>query len=249
MLFCTFEGLYLLTLKHYVAYYRVSTQKQGQSGLGLAAQRHAVRAYLNDDKLIVAEFTDIESGKNDNRPELLKAIETAKKYEATLVIAKLDRLSRNLTFISSLMDSGARFVCCDMPQANEFTIHIFAALAQQERRMISERTRRALAAKKQQGFQLGKPENLTEQARLRGLETRQKNAKEHLANRQATELVMMYRKRQTDGTTTTFAQIADKLNQLGYRTRRGCAFKPMTVRRLYIKTSAELKQKPTVARQ
>src|SRR5690606_8029265 len=111
------------------------------------------------NRSLIGEFTDIETGKNDNRPELRKAIELAKESNSTLVIAKLDRLSRNLTFISTLMDAKIKFVCTDMPDANELTIHIFAALAQWERIRIGERTRAALAALKARGKRLGKPEN------------------------------------------------------------------------------------------
>lgn len=113
----------------FVAYYRVSTKKQGQSGLGLDAQRSSVLSFVKDHTQLIGEFCDIESGKNDQRPELLKAVQFAKQHNARLVIAKLDRLSRNLTFVSSLIDSRVSFVCADMPDANEFTIHIFAALA------------------------------------------------------------------------------------------------------------------------
>ncbi len=213
---------------NYIAYYRVSTAKQGQSGLGLEAQRQAVMRYLGMDKNMVAEFTDVESGKNDNRPELLKAMDQAKQEQATLVIAKLDRLSRNLTFISMLMDAHIKFVCCDMPQANEFTIHIFAALAQQERKMISERTKAALQSKKEQGIKLGKPENLTQLAVAKGLETRVKNSRIHQGNRQAKELINFYR---VQG--LTYAAIAERLNGLGYKTRRGKAFHPQTIHMLY----------------
>ena len=134
-------------MQRFVAYYRVSTKKQGQSGLGLDAQRSSVLSFVKDQDRLVAEFCDIESGKNDQRPELEKAIEHAKMHKARLVIAKLDRLSRNMTFVSSLMDSHVSFVCADMPDANEFTIHIFAALAQQERKMIGERTKKSLDEK------------------------------------------------------------------------------------------------------
>jgi DNA invertase Pin-like site-specific DNA recombinase len=212
----------------YIAYYRVSTIKQGQSGLGLEAQRQAVLRYTGGEAGILLEFTDIESGKNDNRPELMKAIEAAQKHQLTLVIAKLDRLSRNLTFISMLMDAHVKFVCCDMPQANEFTIHIFAALAQQERKMISERTKAALQSKKLQGVKLGKPENLTELATARGLMIRQANARSHKGNRQASELINFYRAQGL-----TYASIAERLNELGYKTRRGKSFHPQTVHMLF----------------
>src|ERR1700744_180593 len=116
-------------MEQFIAYFRVSTQRQGQSGLGLEAQKSAVLSFLNN-RTLVAEYTDIETGKNDNRPQLLKAIELAKQTNSILLIAKLDRLSRNLTFVSTLMDTKVKFICCDMPDANEITIHIFGDLAQ-----------------------------------------------------------------------------------------------------------------------
>src|SRR4051795_2710509 len=131
----------------FVAYYRVSTQKQGASGLGLDAQRKAVADYLNGGRWsLVAEFTEIESGKRNDRPELAKALATCKRQKAKLVIAKLDRLSRNLAFIATLMDSGVEFIAVDNPHANKLTIHILAAVAQHEREMIAQRTREALQA-------------------------------------------------------------------------------------------------------
>jgi len=138
----------------YVAYYRVSTQKQGESGLGLEAQRQAVSAFAIDGP-IIAEFTEVESGKNCERPEIAKAIAKAKSAKATLVVAKLDRLARNVSFIASLMDSDLEFVCCDYPYANRLTIHIMAAVAEDEARRTSERTKAALAALKAKGVKLG----------------------------------------------------------------------------------------------
>lgn len=133
----------------YAAYYRVSTSKQGASGLGLEAQRSTVAAYVGAKGEIIAEFTDIESGKNDKRPELAKALRLCKETGATLLISKLDRLSRNMKFIVDLQESKVKFTACDMPEANEFTIHIFAAMAQHERKIISERTKSGLKAKKE----------------------------------------------------------------------------------------------------
>jgi DNA invertase Pin-like site-specific DNA recombinase len=210
----------------YIAYYRVSTKGQGQAGLGLEAQKAAVAAYVKDNG-IIAEFQDIESGKKYDWPELAKAITLAKETGAKLIIAKLDRLSRNLTFISSLMDNHISFVCCDMPEANEFTIHIFAALALQERKMISARTKAALEAKKAQGIRLGKPENLTMEHRHKGMLTRSTQARENLQNKQASKIILRSRK---EG--LTFTQIAKELNTDGYKTSRGKLFTPMAVKRL-----------------
>lgn len=141
--------------KH-VAYYRVSTAKQGRSGLGLDAQRKAVGDYLNGGAWeLTGEFVEIESGKVDNRPQLDAALAMCELTGATLVVAKLDRLSRNVAFLAALQDSGAKFVAADMPEANELTIHIMAAVAQAERKAISKRTKEALAAAKARGVRLG----------------------------------------------------------------------------------------------
>jgi DNA invertase Pin-like site-specific DNA recombinase len=142
----------------FVAYYRVSTDKQGQSGLGLEAQREAVMNYLNGGTwTLVAEHTEVESGKRNARPELEKALAACRRHKAKLVIAKLDRLSRNLHFITSVMESGVEFIACDNPHANKLTIHILAAVAEHEREAISERTKAALAAAKARGVKLGNP--------------------------------------------------------------------------------------------
>lgn len=132
----------------YVAYYRVSTTKQGESGHGLDAQRAAVRSFAREGSAVVAEYTEVESGKKDARPVLAQAIAHAKASDATLVIAKLDRLSRSASFIFSLRDSGVRFIACDMPEANTLTIGIMAVMAQHERELIAERTRKGLQARK-----------------------------------------------------------------------------------------------------
>ena len=142
----------------FVAYYRVSTDRQGKSGLGLDAQREAVTSYLNGGSWqLVQELVEVESGKRADRPQLAAALAACRKHKAKLVIAKLDRLSRNLAFIATLMDSGVEFVAVDNPHANRLTVHILAAVAEHERVMISERTKAALAAAKARGTQLGNP--------------------------------------------------------------------------------------------
>ena len=140
----------------YVAYYRVSTQRQGQSGLGLEAQRTAVNSFAQGKGEIVAEYTEVESGRRCDRPQLALAIAYAKRVRATLVIAKLDRLARDVHFLSGLMKDGLDFVACDMPQANKMTLHILAAVAEGEADMISQRVKDALASAKARGVKLGK---------------------------------------------------------------------------------------------
>lgn len=138
----------------YIGYYRVSTSQQGRSGLGLEAQRAAVQTYLKGEKLI-SEFTEVESGRRSDRPKLSEALAACRLHRATLVIAKLDRLARNVAFVSNLMDAGVDFVAVDYPNANRLTVHILASVAEHEARMISERTRTALAAAKARGTKLG----------------------------------------------------------------------------------------------
>ena len=153
---------YEVTMTHqqFVTYFRVSTARQGISGLGLDAQRQTVAQFLaGGTKTVLAEFVEVETGKGSNalerRPELRAALDLCKKSGATLLIAKLDRLARNVHFVSGLMESKVKFVACDLPEANQLTIHIMAAFAEHEARRISERTRDALAAAKARGVVLG----------------------------------------------------------------------------------------------
>lgn len=213
----------------YVAYYRVSTKQQGQSGLGLEAQQDQVRKFVEGrgGEKIFREYVEIESGKKDDRPMLQDAINETKKQQGKLVIAKLDRLSRNASFIFTLRDTQVDFICADMPDANSLTIGIMAVLAQDERERISARTKAALSAKKAQGYKLGRPENLTKEARETGLRRRMENARTNDANRHATELLQLYRRDKM-----TLADMAKKLNELGLKTRNGKNFYPQSVKRL-----------------
>lgn len=169
--------------KRYVAYYRCSTRKQGQSGLGLEAQREAARRFVGED-LLIAEFEEVETGARADRPALDAALRECRLRGATLVIAKLDRLSRSVSFISRLMEEGADFVAVDMPSANRFTLHIMAAMAEQEREMISHRTKVALAAARERGVVLGgrrgssRIEDHSEAGRSRSVEVRRTRARQ-----------------------------------------------------------------------
>ena len=140
----------------FVAYYRVSTDRQGQSGLGLDAQREAVARHIGQAEL-VAEFTEVESGRKNDRAQLAHALSLAKRTKATLVIAKLDRLARNVHFVTGLLESGVSFVCADMPEADRTFLQMMAVFAEWEARKISERTKAALAQVKAQGRTLGSP--------------------------------------------------------------------------------------------
>jgi len=216
----------LASMEQFIAYYRVSTQRQGASGLGLEAQKNAVLSFLNS-RILRAEFTDIETGKNDFRPELIKAIELAKQTNSTLVIAKLDRLSRNLTFISTLMDTKVRFICCDMPDANELTISIFGALAQWERQRIADRTRSALQALKARGIKLGTPENFTDKVKQMGPAKLKQIAQCNPNNQKARKVISLLHKNGK-----SLREIAAELNEAGFKTARGNDFGPEQVRRL-----------------
>jgi DNA invertase Pin-like site-specific DNA recombinase len=198
----------------FIAYFRVSTDRQGKSGLGLEAQRDAVLAYLNGGSwTMVAEFTEIESGKHADRPQLAAALAACKKHKAKLVIAKLDRLSRNLAFIATLMDSGVEFVAVDNPHANKLTVHILAAVAQHEREAIAQRTRDALQAAKARGKRLGNP-NL-ERARQRALE-----ANSEAAERFAANVLPIIKQIQKSGV-SSLRGVAKALSARGVKTARG----------------------------
>ena len=212
----------------FVAYYRVSTKQQGSSGLGMEAQERAVGEFLAGRAGELAGFyADVESGtrKGNKRPELARAIARCRREKATLLIAKLDRLARNVAFVSNLMESGIEFLAVDMPQANKFTIHILAAVAEYEAEMISKRTIAALASAKARGVKLGKPENLTPEARARS--ARENRDRALVAYVRLERLVANLR---SNG--LVLQAIATQLNEGGETTRRGAAFTAMTVKRI-----------------
>lgn len=212
---------------NYITYYRVSTQKQGQSGLGLEAQKAAVAQFTgNCTDCVIGSYTDIETGKNNERPELLKAIAQAKQTGAKLLIAKLDRLSRNAAFILTLKDSGVNFVCCDMPDANAMTIGIMAIIAQQEREMISKRTKEALQAKKVRVGEWRKGK-ITAETHAKG----QAAIKAKAANNQNTMRAKNYAKT-LSSQGLTLQEIADRLNAEGHRTATGKQYHRTSVNRL-----------------
>ena len=206
----------------FVAYFRVSTDKQGKSGLGLDAQRKAVEDYLNGGTWsLIGEFTEIESGKRNERPELEKALTICKRQKAKLVIAKLDRLSRNLAFIATLMDSGVEFVAVDNPHANKLTVHILAAVAQHEREMIAQRTKDALQAAKARGVVLGNP-------KLDAVRDRAVASVKADADRFARNVAPIIREIQSSGV-PSHRGIARALNARGVATARGGAWTAVQV--------------------
>ena len=198
----------------YVSYLRVSTDKQGVSGLGIQAQRKAVEDFLNGGKWTLAEeFVEQESGRNSDRPELAKAIALCKKLKARLVIARLDRLARNVAFVSSLMERKVDFVACDMPNATPFMLHIYAAVAEQEARAISERTKAAMAAAKARGKKMGGPK--IDEARIMGNAANRKAADRFAAN-----VKPIIAEIQSSGS-TSLRKIAAALQARGVPTARG----------------------------
>lgn len=213
----------------YILYLRASTLRQGQSGLGLEGQRLIAHRFLQPADRIVAEYIEVESGRKNNRPEMAKAIAETKAVGATLLVAEMSRLARSVYFTSKLMEERVRFKACDIPNADEFTINILAAVAQKGAKDISESTKRGLAAKKARGFTLGKPENFTAASRALGRAVVQRNAQEALPNKQARRLATLLRR---DG--LTLAAIAAELNAHGYRTRRGKTFHKTSVLRLLL---------------
>ena len=202
---------------NYVAYYRVSTDEQGRSGLGLEAQKKAVEEFLNGgDWNLVAEFTEVESGGKSDRPELEEALKLCKRRMATLVIAKLDRLARNVHFNSGLMERGVKFCAVEFPNADPFMLHVHAAMGEHERRLISQRTKAGLERAKARGVKLGR----------NGKALAKQNAAR--ANSQAKELRPVIRRLRKEGVTTTRA-IAAALNDQGIKSARGGQWHPQTV--------------------
>ncbi len=206
----------------YVAYYRVSTERQGRSGLGLEAQRAAVMAYLNGGAWsLLGEFTEIESGVNSERPELATALRACDLKGATLLIAKLDRLSRDAHFLLGLSKAGVEFIAVDMPSANRLTVGIMALVADEERRMISARTKAALAAARERGTKLGGWHGHTVDGRL-GAE-----ANKRRAEARALKLAPVIRDLQARG--LSLRQMAAELTAQGIQTPRGAPWSAMTV--------------------
>jgi DNA invertase Pin-like site-specific DNA recombinase len=216
----------------FVTYLRVSTDRQGRSGLGLEAQRKAVSDHVLGKGEIVAEFVEIESGKKNDRPQLARALTEAKRIGAVLLIAKLDRLARNVAFIANLLESGVEIAAADMPEANRFLLHVMAAVAEHEGRMISDRTRAALAAAKERGVALGwaMPGRAGEQrqAARRGAATNALKADQHAAN-----TLPVIRDLMAQG--VSLRAIASELNTREIRTARGGYWHPATVRNIFLR--------------
>jgi DNA invertase Pin-like site-specific DNA recombinase len=211
----------------FVTYLRVSTDRQGKSGLGLEAQRAAVLNHVASKGQIAAEFVEIESGKKNDRPQLAHAMAEAKRIGAVLLIAKLDRLARNVAFIANLLEAGVEIAAADMPEANRFLLHVMAAVAEHEAQAISDRTRAALAAAKARGVALGwsMPGRAGEQRRAarKGAECNGRKADQHAAN-------VLPVISQIAARGASLRQIAVELNTRGIETARGGLWYAATVR-------------------
>lgn len=218
-------------MTNYVAYYRVSTKKQKKSGLGLDAQKAIVEHYAKaDGATIIQVYMEAESGKEiENRYILRQAINFCLTYQCTLIVAKLDRLSRDVEHIFAIKKKlGNRFKSCDLPNTDSLTLSIFAGLAQRERELISIRTKAALKAKKERGGKLGNPQNFTKEVQAMGHTRIKEKAAENINNKRAMSLVARCKK---DG--MTLEAIANELNQNGFVSSRGRQFHKTTVKRLY----------------
>lgn len=222
----------------FVSYRRVSTAEQGDSGLGLEAQDSAIERYIHSVQgKRISDYLEVESGRHCEREALKNALAHAKRSRATLVVGKLDRLSRNAAFLCTLLDAGVEVVCCDNPTVNRLTLQILAVIAESEARAISDRTKQALAALKARGVLLGSARpghwDGREEARMRGLaKARSASAisRRKLRDAAYADLVPLVRQWREEG--DALQVIADRLNSQGHTTRKGRKWGPMQVRRL-----------------
>lgn len=232
-------------MKTFISYKRVSTDKQGANGLGIQAQEAAVYNYIQSvGGVLIAEYKEVESGRNCERPELEKALSHARRSKATLIVAKLDRLSRNVAFLSALMEGNVPFVACDNPHATNFTLHILAAVAEHEAKMTSERTKAAMAVCKARGVRFGSAipgfwqgtasdGTPMEEKRRQGLAKAHVVAarmKKEAARRAYLDILPIIREQKASG--KSLQQIADHLNETGHTTRTGKRWNPMIVWRV-----------------
>ena len=214
---------------NYVAYLRQSTTKQEKSGLGIEAQRNIIHSFVKEG-LIIAEFVETESGKKSDRPKLQEALALCRKTNSILIVAKLDRLSRNVAFTSKLLESDVEITFCDFPQANRLILHIISSIAEYEANLISQRTRQSLKAKKERGVKLGKSENLMnkhDEAIAHSNQTNRIKAQNNANNMRAVALLRSMIK---EG--LTISQMTKQLNEQGFVSSKGCKFQIVQVQRL-----------------
>lgn len=214
---------------NYVAYLRQSTTKQERSGLGIEAQRDIINSFIKEG-VILAEYVETESGRKSDRPKLQEALTLCRKTNSILIVAKLDRLSRNVAFTSKLLESDVEIIFCDFPQANRLILHIISSIAEYEANLISQRTRQSLKAKKERGVKLGKSENLMNkhnEAVARSNQTNRIKAKNNANNMRAVALLRSMIK---EG--LTISQMTKQLNEQGFVSSKGCKFQIVQVQRL-----------------
>ncbi|BBK93689.1 recombinase family protein [Parabacteroides distasonis] len=219
-------------MKTYIAYLRQSTMKQQLSGLGVEAQREIIHNHVKN-KQILAEYIETESGKKSNRPQLLTALAMCRKTNSILIVAKLDRLSRNVAFTSKLLESDVEIVFCDFPQANRLILHIISSIAEYEAGLISQRTKQSLQAKKARGIKLGKSDNLMnkfEQAIYNSSRTNKAKAENNPNNMRA---IALLRSLSMQG--KSLSEMTDLLNEQGFVTSKGCQFQITQVKRLLVR--------------
>ena len=214
--------------ERFVAYLRVSTRRQGNSGLGLEAQREIIQNYLSGT-IPILEYVEIESGRKTEkgRPKLKEALAQCRTYGAKLIVAKLDKLARNVSFLSALLDSDVEIVFCDFPQANKMVLNILASISQYEAELNSTRTRQSLAALKARGCKLGNPEHLLDkhqEAIEKSNETNRKKAEDNPNNKRAVAMLRILVEKGM-----TLKEMTDTLNKEGFVTSRGYAFRPSQV--------------------
>jgi DNA invertase Pin-like site-specific DNA recombinase len=234
-------------MKKFVTYFRVSTAKQGEFGLGIQAQKKSIENYIQGKGEVIKSFIEVETGtRKKKRVEIYKAIELAKKEKVVLLVAKLDRLARDVEFTAALYNANIEFICCDNPNANKLTIQLLSVIAEHEAEVISTRIKDALRAKKDKikngnyinkdgsemksvngKVRLGNPNGFGNYQKM-GVEKIKENARINKANIQAKDIICSARK---EG--LTFQKIADKLNELQYTTRNGKQFHPIQVQRLF----------------
>jgi DNA invertase Pin-like site-specific DNA recombinase len=220
----------------YIAYYRVSTKKQGKSGLGLESQK-AIIAHFTNGHEIIKEYTDILSGSTMERPQLQEAITECTKNGYTLIVAKIDRLSRTTEHALEIYATlNSRLTSCDVPNLDKFTLTIFMAIADREKELVRIRTIAALAAKKAKGFKLGTPGNLTDSGRRNAWKANKAKAARNENNMRALMLIYEYRDKGM-----ILQDIADRLNGNGFKTSTGSQFMPVTVKRLYDRYCEKMK--------
>ena len=210
----------------FVAYLRQSTKKQEVSGLGIEAQREIIHKHISPE-IPIAEFVETESGRHNDRPKLTEALALCRKTNSVLIVAKLDRLSRNVAFVSKLLESDVEIKFCDFPEANKLVLHIIASIAEYEAQLISTRTKQSLQAKKSRGAKLGKPENLTDNLEKAISNSRKTNMKKALMNpnnRKAAAMLKILVKQNL-----SLTEMADILNSEGFVTSRGSQFTAWSV--------------------